>query len=661
MANMATQGPLYQLQSGTRSLALSAKEAAMLTAAATAAGVEVRVFSGGQPSSGPNRLGSHRHDFGNAADITLSKDGRRISWENAEDRPLVQKFVAAAVANGATGIGAGEDYMVPGSLHVGFGAGNPKGGPMVWGADGKSANAPGWLKDAAAGVVQEYRPASAGPRRQNVTPEARQVFSMLVAGDPAHSVAPLSPEIAAGAVGNMMQESFADLRPAAKGAGGELGIGQWMPDRYANMVAWTTANGLDPNSREGQALFYSHELQESPTMAALAAAKTPAEAASIIATKFERAGNPMMDRRMAYAADVAGAPVPGGPNDWTNVQGIEGGNIATVAPTLPDVMSPPSPADIAVNPVGADKVVRASMTGDATGITRGWNDLVTNIMTGGNEARKSVENYFAAVPENVKQASAAEFGFNPGLWKAVPETIGPLGLGGKLREPLQKASADILSGGGMMEQLRTAGVAPEAGQLSTPVYDDTAATPAPAEQPTPMYRGGPEADAVITKDPLQAINSAQVVNMATSQPDTVAEGDPFQPALPVSSVDYAMGTGVPEISAAPTGAPLAYVPPAATPAGAVPSIATKPPSASNPGGGGMGGRIYRAVSQPIMQGSKNFWDGPMTQPFFTQGGGGATMPYSNNTGMTTTDVHGNKVSLGVFTDSNGNQHTFEMG
>ncbi len=141
--------------------------------------------------------------------------------------------------------------------------------------------------------------------RGGVTPEAQSTYSLLTTGDPRLGVAPLPASVAAGAVGNMMQESYANLRPDAKGAAGELGIGQWMPDRYANMVAWTTANGLDPSSREGQALFYSHELQASPVMAALATAQTPADAAQIIASKFERAGSPMMDRRVGYANAVA--------------------------------------------------------------------------------------------------------------------------------------------------------------------------------------------------------------------------------------------------------------------------------------------------------------------------------------------------------------------
>lgn len=141
------------------------------------------------------------------------------------------------------------------------------------------------------------------------TLEARQTRDLLMTGRPDLGVKPLPAAIAAGAVGNMMQESYENLRPDAIGKGGEKGIGQWMPDRYANMVAWTTANGLDPNSRAGQALFYSYELQNSPTMAKLAGL-TPVDAAKLIATEFEAAGNPQMDKRIGYTnAMMMGIPV----------------------------------------------------------------------------------------------------------------------------------------------------------------------------------------------------------------------------------------------------------------------------------------------------------------------------------------------------------------
>src|SRR5690606_19385261 len=88
------------------------------------------------------RTGSTRHDLGNAADLQLLKGGRALDFTNPADRETVIRFVTAAAAHGATGIGAGVDYMGPKTLHVGFGA------KSVWGAHGKAANAPAWLKEA---------------------------------------------------------------------------------------------------------------------------------------------------------------------------------------------------------------------------------------------------------------------------------------------------------------------------------------------------------------------------------------------------------------------------------------------------------------------------------------------------------------------------------
>lgn len=114
----------------------------VLTQAAAAAGVDVVVYSGGQPSKasgkGP-RTGSTRHDDGNAADLYLTKDGRKLSDTNPEDRAIMAKFVSASVQAGATGVGAGHGYMGESNIHVGFGK------PATWGG------AP-WIKSAASGV-----------------------------------------------------------------------------------------------------------------------------------------------------------------------------------------------------------------------------------------------------------------------------------------------------------------------------------------------------------------------------------------------------------------------------------------------------------------------------------------------------------------------------
>jgi hypothetical protein len=114
----------------------------VLAQAAAAAGVDVTVYSGGQPSKasgkGP-RTGSTRHDDGNAADVFLTKDGKKLSDTNPEDRAIMAKFVSAAVQAGATGVGAGHGYMGSSNIHVGFGK------PATWGG------AP-WIKSAASGV-----------------------------------------------------------------------------------------------------------------------------------------------------------------------------------------------------------------------------------------------------------------------------------------------------------------------------------------------------------------------------------------------------------------------------------------------------------------------------------------------------------------------------
>lgn len=107
-------------------------------------GVEMKVYSGGQApkGSGGPRTGSTRHDHGNAADADFYYEGRKLDWNNPEDVPIFQEMVRRGKQRGITGWGAGDDYMGAGRMHVGFG------NPGVWGAGGKGANAPGWLREA---------------------------------------------------------------------------------------------------------------------------------------------------------------------------------------------------------------------------------------------------------------------------------------------------------------------------------------------------------------------------------------------------------------------------------------------------------------------------------------------------------------------------------
>ena len=110
----------------TRKLAIQAELKRQLSTAAAATGLEVDVFSGGQAKigTGGKRTGSTRHDLGGAADVKLRdpQTGRTLDMRNPADQKRMAKFTEEAVAEGATGVGAGVGYMGASSLHIGGGS-----------------------------------------------------------------------------------------------------------------------------------------------------------------------------------------------------------------------------------------------------------------------------------------------------------------------------------------------------------------------------------------------------------------------------------------------------------------------------------------------------------------------------------------------------------
>ena len=83
----------------TRDLPIASRLKQILSFAASVAGIdEVRVESGGQCAIGTcsKRVGSTRHDLGNAADLDLIKDGRVLKFTDSNDLPLFEAFVEAA-------------------------------------------------------------------------------------------------------------------------------------------------------------------------------------------------------------------------------------------------------------------------------------------------------------------------------------------------------------------------------------------------------------------------------------------------------------------------------------------------------------------------------------------------------------------------------------
>ena len=144
-------------------------------------GLTMEVFSGGQDgieTGSKRRVGSTRHDHGEAADVFFYKDGRRLDWANESDQPVFEEIVRRGRASGVAGFGAGPGYMQQGSMHIGMGA------PGVWGSGGKGANAPVWLNAAfnnpwtdpapAAVAAQPSAPAAAPQRPATAVAAAQQ-------------------------------------------------------------------------------------------------------------------------------------------------------------------------------------------------------------------------------------------------------------------------------------------------------------------------------------------------------------------------------------------------------------------------------------------------------------------------------------------------------
>ena len=107
-----------------------------LDAAAKRAGVTYEVTSGVRP-------GSERHGAGGAADVKIrDASGRLLDMRNAEDQAIMGAFMEEAVAQGATGVGAGMGYMGAHVMHIGGGRAG------TWGAGGRAATTVPWVRGA---------------------------------------------------------------------------------------------------------------------------------------------------------------------------------------------------------------------------------------------------------------------------------------------------------------------------------------------------------------------------------------------------------------------------------------------------------------------------------------------------------------------------------
>lgn len=115
------------------------------------------------------------------------------------------------------------------------------------------------------------------------------------------------PHIAAGLVGNLMQESGRRLNTRAVGDNGNAyGMGQWNGPRMRALHAFAEERNLDVNDPLTQIEFLDYELQgpERAAFERILAAPDAATAARLASDHFWRPGIPHVENRMANAAGV---------------------------------------------------------------------------------------------------------------------------------------------------------------------------------------------------------------------------------------------------------------------------------------------------------------------------------------------------------------------
>jgi hypothetical protein len=122
----------------------------------------------------------------------------------------------------------------------------------------------------------------------------------------------LSPQQAAGLVGNFMQEAGVKINPKITNGIGHKGIAQWDPrHRWPQLVEFARSKGLNPETLEAQLQFVWQELSTGSgglSLGTLKSAKTVAQAAHLFVKNYERSGeNPGdagYDNRIKYGREV---------------------------------------------------------------------------------------------------------------------------------------------------------------------------------------------------------------------------------------------------------------------------------------------------------------------------------------------------------------------
>lgn len=122
--------------------------------------------------------------------------------------------------------------------------------------------------------------------------------------------------VAQGIVANMKAESnlqpgINEIAPVVPGSRGGYGLNQWTGPRRVAYEQFAAERGKPFDDLQTQLDFTMYELQgpERAAYAALQGVTNPIDAARIYSEQYLRPGIPNMDKRLAYAADIAGMPM----------------------------------------------------------------------------------------------------------------------------------------------------------------------------------------------------------------------------------------------------------------------------------------------------------------------------------------------------------------
>jgi hypothetical protein len=152
--NYSLGGKIVEKHFGVRNLPLNDRLKNALTNGLAGTNLNWFSFSGGQPASGPRRVGGPRHNNGNASDgeFVDVRTNKSLDADNPSERFRIGQALSKLKQSGITGFGwdsastGNGKYMGSRRFHLDVY------GPGVWGSSLTSKTAASWLVNAIGGI-----------------------------------------------------------------------------------------------------------------------------------------------------------------------------------------------------------------------------------------------------------------------------------------------------------------------------------------------------------------------------------------------------------------------------------------------------------------------------------------------------------------------------